>query len=184
MFYFKNCICNYLFLLHFILTYLSFPVTSSLVHFNETDERKNNSSCVQLRLADSSLSFMYSDLLFPSIKPAIYFSLGPFIHWKSFTSVSAGACNFPSLFLLLNRDLCWWNVILQLHSLYLMNVFMSSATFTQEENHLWWSLKYARVCAHGTTMCTHFSELFTRMVWVNNKHWGSRTIHYWLHPGF
>lgn len=95
MFYFKNCICNYLFLLHFILTYLSFPVTFSLVHFSETDERENNSSCVQLRLADSSLSFMYSDLLFPSIKPAIYFSPGPFIHLKSFTSVSAGACNFP-----------------------------------------------------------------------------------------
>lgn len=95
MFYFKNCICNYLFLLHFILTYLSFPVKSNLVHFNETDERENNSSCVQLRLADSSLSFMYSDLLFPSIKPAIYFSPGPFIHLKSFTSVSAGACNFP-----------------------------------------------------------------------------------------
>lgn len=95
MFYFKNCICNYLFLLHFILTYLSFPVISNLVHFNETDERENNSSCVQLRLADSSLSFMYSDLLFPSIKPAIYFSPGPFIHLKSFTSVSAGACNFP-----------------------------------------------------------------------------------------
>lgn len=58
---------------------------------------------------DSSLFCTSTDLLFPSINPAIHLSLRPSIHLKSFTSETLCACILP-----LSRALCCYSITIKI----------------------------------------------------------------------
>ena len=78
------------------------------VHFNKRGERDDRGSCVQLGWAAFGVIHLFpltsTDLVVPSINPAIYFFLRPSIHLKSFTSETLTAWNFPSQCWLLCKD--------------------------------------------------------------------------------
>lgn len=143
---------------------------------------------------DSSLFCTSTDLLFPSINPAIHLSLRPSIHLKSFPSETLCACILP-----LSRALCCYSITIKIirrikarekciqknnRQGFCFYVLLAISCFTTRNN---WTcitdctLMVVCVCECALGFCCICMSSSSATEWLNSKLRGNRAFHCWLY---